>query len=187
MSDTKTIYFNNNGEIIEPPSRIQQEGCNTVITFCAEEIVPDGFTFQSDGVDSFSFCSDVSELSCILEREEVEVTVPNPCGGELTCPVSIYAVRVVGCVRFHVNLGQLVPNQRGIDFNFGCNCTLCFDQTVCVNQVIGYVCDEDTCAEDCFSFESAFVSIDSRDQITDACGRQIVVITGGLELVFEGC
>lgn len=183
-----TIYFNNKGEIIDPPEQVQQEGCTNVIEFCADAIVPEGFRFNFDYFRSHSFCTDVSNLACVLEPVQVNASIENPCGGELTCPVLIDSVRAVGCVRFHVNLGQLVPNQEGYDF--GNPCTLCFDKTVCVNQVIGYTCTQETCAEDCFSFNYAFLSFDSNDQLVDACGRQIVVLRGGIggtNGIFAGC
>lgn len=181
-----TIYFNNKGEIIDPPVQAEQVvPCDNVIEFCVEAIVPDGFTFDVEGFNNFSFCSDVSGLACVLESVGVDASINNPCGGTLTCPVVIDAVRAVGCVRFHVNIGELVPNQEGI--NFGNSCTLCFDKTVCVNQVIGYTCTQDTCIEDCFTFNFAFVSFSSSEQLVDACGRQIVVIRGGLGVSFAGC
>ncbi|RSD28436.1 hypothetical protein [Mesobacillus subterraneus] len=183
MAERSLIYFNSKGEIIEIPIQMQQENRGILIEFCAEAIVPEGFTFQHDGFANFSFCTDVSELGCMAENVEGEATFPNLCGRELTCPVSVNAVRAVGCIRCHVNLGRLIPNVAG--FNFGSDHTLCFNKIVCVNQIIGYTCSQATCGENCFQFEDGFVSINPADQITSACGRQIVVIRGGLRIVLR--
>ncbi|MBT2684720.1 hypothetical protein [Bacillus sp. ISL-37] len=185
MSETKMIYFNSAGKVIDEPVRLQQEGCDNQIEFCKTVTVPDGFTFEFDGFDNFSLCSDASDLACMLENVEVDATIANPCGGELTCPVILDAVRAIGCVRVHVNVGRLVPIQPALNFNFGCDCTLCFDQTVCVNQVIGYTCDRDNCAEDCFRFGGGFVGVIFGE--IDQCGRQTVTVVGGIDISFAGC
>ncbi|HAQ08458.1 MAG TPA: hypothetical protein DCR24_13410 [Bacillus bacterium] len=182
-SKNDRFYFNDKGEMIDPPVDVQQEGCDNFIGLCATAVVPDGYTFLFNPFRDFRACTDVSELNCVLSREETEATIPNLCGGELTCPVTIDAVRLVGCVRVLANLGDLRPKQSGPSTPFPCQ--LCFAETACVNQVIGYTCAEDACAEDCFviPFGELFVPTVT----TDGCGRQIVSTVIRLFVQFAGC
>ncbi|MEG9298230.1 hypothetical protein V6B33_17340 [Mangrovibacillus sp. Mu-81] len=163
---------------------IQQEVCDRTIEYCATAIVPDGFTFRFTTFDNFSACSDISELVCALEEQEAEGTVENPCGGTLTCPVLIDAVRLIGTARFHINVGDLTPIEAGTRIGQR-TCTLCSDVAVPVNQVIQSVCQTDTCQETCFDTIGGFAF--APQVITDACGRQIVTVRGGLFIGFNGC
>lgn len=184
MTENITIYFNDKGEVTDQPIQLQQEGCDGIIDFCGVSTVPDGFTFEFS-LQSFSLCVDASDLVCMLENKEVEATISNPCGGQLTCPVTIDAVRALGCVKVHINVGRLVPIQPfGPGLNFGCNCTLCFDQIVCVNQVIGYICGLESCVEDCYRFGGGSIFLNFG---TDECGRQTVIINGRFSITLAGC
>ncbi|OIU70506.1 hypothetical protein [Rossellomorea aquimaris] len=162
----------------------EEESCSRTIEYCATAIVPDGFTFRFTTFDNFSACSDLSELVCALEEQEAEGTVENPCGGTLTCPVTIDAVRLIGTARFHINAGDLIPIKAGLRLGQR-TCTLASDVAVPVNQVIQTICQTENCQESCFDTIGAFAF--APQVITDACGRQIVTVRGGLFLRFLGC
>lgn len=180
MAEEKAYYFNEQWEMVDEPVSIQQLECDTVIEFCATAIVPDGFTFVFTTFDAF--CVDFSDLSCVLETVEEEVEIPNPCGATLVCPVFIEAVRAVGCVRIHINANMLQADTSIGGFG---ECNLSFNTTVCVNQVIGFVCNQGECAEDCFVFAGAVIF--SPTILIDPCGRQVVSARGNITINFNGC
>ncbi|TDL31116.1 hypothetical protein E2R51_15100 [Jeotgalibacillus sp. S-D1] len=178
------IYFNSEGKRVEDLGIQQQEACLETISYCTSAIVPDGFTFSFTSFDNFTACSDLSQLVCMLEDEEVEATVEDPCGGTLTCPITLNAVRLVGTARFHINVGDLTPIEGGLQLG-DLPCTLSSDTAVSVNQVIRTICQRDICQDKCFRTIGAFAF--APQVTTDACGRQIVTVRGGLFIGFTGC
>ncbi len=176
-------YFDAEGNRIDHFDT-EQVACLQTIDYCTSAIVPDGFTFRFTSFDNFTACSDLSELVCMLEEEEVEGTVEDPCGGTLSCPVLLDAVRLVGTARFHINAGNLTPIEGGLQLGQR-PCTLSSDTAVSVNQVIRTICQTDSCQEKCFDTIGAFAF--APQVTTDACGRQIVTVRGGLFIGFNGC
>lgn len=177
-----TIYFNEEGQLVDFLD-IEQEACNRIIEFCASVIVPDGFTYEFTNFDSFSICSDLSNLVCVERLEEVQGTAPNPCGGTITCQFFLNAVRVIGTARFLLNIGDLTPDTPGI--HLGPPCRLCLDETLAVNQLLGYRCPDEDCPEDCIRTIGAGVTRPSI--LVDGCGRQIVSVSGRLFLAIPAC
>ncbi len=184
MSEQVFIYFDIEGKRVSEPYHKPKGGCKNTIKFCATSIVPDGFIFKPDKKDfKFSFCQDISELKCVPETVKVETTVVSPCDETLKCPVSLQAVRAVGCVRFYVNLEKLVPKKPGLSLATSGHCSLSFYETVCVNQIIGYRCLQEPIKEDCFDVYLA--AIGAPKIITDPCGRQIVSIEGEIGIILK--
>ncbi|WP_098437767.1 hypothetical protein [Bacillus sp. es.034] len=183
MLKDNVIYYDSEGKTVDKLD-IEQESCIRTITYCATAVVPDGFTFRFTTFDSFTACSDLSALVCTLEKQEAEGTVENPCGGTLTCPIEVDAVRLIGTARFHINVGDLKPIEGGLKIG-EIPCTLASDVSVPVNQVIQTICKTDMCQEDCIDTIGAFAF--APQVITDACGRQIVTVRGGLFIRFLGC
>lgn len=175
------VYFNHKGEIVEEPIDIQQLECQNTVDFCATAVVPDGFTFDFAGFSNFSV--DVTQLKCLLVPVEESVELPNPCrGNPLQCSVILESVHLVGCLKVYLSAINMVANQslfpnQGAPLNFYTN--------VCVDQIIGYTCGQETCIEDCYSFGGANLFIPTI--MTDACGRQIVTVSGYLVINFAGC
>ncbi|WP_201715645.1 hypothetical protein [Rossellomorea arthrocnemi] len=183
MLKNNVVYYDADGKMVDNLD-IQQESCDRTIDYCATAVVPDGFTFRFTTFDSFTACSDLSELVCTLEKQEAEGTVENPCGGTLTCPVEIDAVRLIGTARFHINVGDLTPIEGGLQIG-DIPCTLASDVSVPVNQVIETICQTEDCQRSCFDTVGAFAF--APQVITDACGRQIVTVRGGLFIRYIGC
>lgn len=182
MIDRKeVVYFNAEGQMVDGID-IEQQTCSGTIEFCASTIVPDGFTFEFTGFNNISICTDESDLVCATRTEEVLGTAPNPCGGTISCPIPIEAIRILGSLRLYINIGALTPNTPG--FHFGPPCRLCLDETISVNQTLGYTCPQG-CIEDCV--DTAGIGIFRPTVILDDCGRQIVTLRGIFFLTFLGC
>lgn len=182
MENKNVVYYNAEGQMVEE-MELQQEGCNLRLEYCASAIVPDGFTFQFMNFDSFKACSDISDLVCVLKLEELEGTCTDSSGRTSPCPVLVDAVRLIGNAKFHINVGELIPDFPG--FRFGPPCELTMDVVQSVNQVISYTCPQDSCLERCFDTVGSFAF--APQITTDNCGRQVVTIRGGLFLRFVGC
>ncbi|MCM3618550.1 hypothetical protein M3936_13250 [Sutcliffiella horikoshii] len=183
IESENAVYFNAKGEMVDRQDILQQEGCNLELEYCASAIVPDGFTFRFENFDSFKACSDISDLVCVLKLEELEGTVTDPSGRVIPCPLLVDAVHLIGNAKFHINVGELIPDFPGT--RFGPPCRLTMDAVPAVNQVISYTCPQESCVERCFDTVGSF-AIAPRIT-TDNCGRQVVTVRGGLFLRFLGC
>lgn len=180
-TEKAAVHFNHKGEIVEEPVETQQLECENTVDFCATAVVPDGFTFNSAGFSNFSV--DVSQLKCLLETVAEPVEIPNPCrGNPLQCSVFLESVHLVGCLKVNVSALNVIAN-KSLFPNQGS--PLNFYTTVCVDQIIGYTCGQESCVDDCYSFGGA--TFFTPTVITDVCGRQIVSVRGFLVINFTGC
>ncbi len=174
------LYFNDKGEIIDfidfPATESE---CNRVISFCCTTTVPDGF-FLDFNITNVGVCIDTSELSCCLETRTTMCEVFNPCDGVLNCPVDIQAVRLVGCSRLFVNVGDLLP----ISGLSPINCSICCNTTTCVDQVIAFTCDKIPPCKPCFKIIGGVIGFDI---VIDDCGRQVLVVKLKAVVEFIGC
>ncbi|OEH94239.1 hypothetical protein [Bacillus solimangrovi] len=178
-----SFAIDKHGEITKDPCPPTPDECDNIITLCCTTTVPDGFVIGDD-LDKVCIAIDKSELDCCLEPFETTAEVDNPCNGKLICPVTIQAVRLVGCARMHVNVGDLMPVDGFILYPEPQACTVCCDTTTCVNQIIDFTCGQVTPCEGCFDFTGVFVECKSG---TDDCGRQTITVQVTLVVEFIGC
>ncbi|MHC1682599.1 MAG: hypothetical protein AB6733_06585 [Clostridiaceae bacterium] len=124
------------------------EGCNPIVSTCCSIIVPPEFNTVNIFLGAFQQLSFSTEcLSCINEECLLPSTADSPCGGVITGFIRANSVRVVGAIKYNVNLFGLnegiimFPNfiTSGLSY-LCCSDSVCMDQTICLLPEGSTVC-----------------------------------------------
>ena len=153
---------------------------NRNVAFCAAVNLPGRFVPATTPIVP-RIIYDLSCLKCIVERCTTNVTV-----GSTTCPVTLFNVRVVGCIPFIVNVPVLfapgpggtcvipfsaTPSERTV--------SACANGSVCVDNVICVKCNENDAIAACnaliFNCDTVTVPTTSFVATRDNC---VVKVTG---------
>ncbi|MCM3618339.1 DUF3344 domain-containing protein [Sutcliffiella horikoshii] len=146
--------------------------CNDTVDFCAEILVPAPFNILRD---SNSAAIDVSCLQCCLVPCETTGIAPDPCGGFHSCPTEIIGVRALGSINVYVNFSAInTDNQQTVGFSG--------QTTVCVDNVLCYICSTapDPCSDDFFN--ESQVAITTTAETTTSCGNTLLSVRGIITL-----
>jgi hypothetical protein len=145
--------------------------CDNTVEFCTTIVVPPHFEYVPNECNSTGI--DTSCLQCVLEPCTVQAQIKNPCDPtkSLHCPVEINAVRAIGCITFYAtsHFKNTINNSRA---NF------CSKGTVCVDNIICYVCadDDNPCSQRFFS--KTVASKSTAKQLKDHLGKPITTCDG---------
>ena len=200
------LYFDEKGRKIPTLDLpiFENGDCHPSVGFCCVAPVPEGFEIAALDPSLAHVCVDVSGVSCTVERQEVHATVDNPCNGEIHVPVMLQAVRMVGCIRMLASAGPVspispaptptptatpmptpTPTSTPIIHPSGSQCTVSCAQTVCINEVVGYLDDEEYMeCMDCYEVRGSEFDL---SLTYNACGHQEVLIMGRMYFEFTEC
>lgn len=156
---------------------------NRNVTFCAAVNLPGNFVPVTPIIPRIIY--DLSCLRCIVEECTTTVTV-----GTTNCPVTLFNVRVVGCIPFIVNIPVLfapgpggtcvipfsnTPSERTV--------SACANGSVCVNNVICTKCNKADAVAACnalrFNCDTVTIPAASFIATRDNC---VVKVTGTFSL-----
>lgn len=133
-------------------------------TNCCIVTPPEGFilppTPSSDGIYPSTFTRlaiNVGRLVCTVEP--TTINVPSPCGGTIT-NVPVFALRISGCIPYLINFYPVLPNplETICISRDAANLSLCCNDTVCVNRIVGYFTTEAAARAACTGFNCTSVT-----------------------------
>ena len=128
--------------------------CDKTVDVCCTFTIPNGFVFTptnpSNLLQSLQYSLNTSNIECIVEPCTVQldqltppIEISNPCENDdpLTgCTVKVKRVRLVGCIKIILSLKNIFG-----DNNSGSDNAICCMETVYVNNIICYTCEDDPC------------------------------------------
>ncbi|MCK8826738.1 hypothetical protein MWH25_03135 [Natroniella acetigena] len=134
------------------------------VEFCCFIEVPANFDIVevNDG-RNYEFAFNVEDkLTCCLEKDTVGCTV-KVNDKSITLDVDVFIVKIVGCIEYIISISDAVEGDKGgriinptvpAERQADEQVSICCTDTVCVNNIVGAVVDDDECKDDpCAGFD----------------------------------
>lgn len=96
-----------------------------------------------------TFCLD--NLTCCVHQ--TTITVPSPCGGP-NIPVTVYGLSLVGCIPWIANASSIIG-----DCTSATPISVSYNNTLCVNKIVGYYGTEAEARAACGSINCSNVTV----------------------------